>query len=156
MSMTAAGISSALALALALALGLGVLVASAATPARAAPDIAGDWLTPEGAVVRIEACGGAPCGRLVRFRPPPGLTMETTRDANNRDASKRARKVLGLTVLWQLAPAGDIWRGRTYDPRRGFSAVATLTAADRGRLTVRGCVRVLVELCESETWTRLR
>ncbi|WP_349361268.1 DUF2147 domain-containing protein [Stappia sp.] len=118
--------------------------------------VAGDWRTPAGATVRISDCGSSACGRIVDFPPPPGETVETTRDVNNRDPAKRDRKILGLAVLFRLQPAEGGLKGRVYDPRRGFSAEATVTRADADRLTVRGCVRLAFRICESETWRRAR
>ena len=126
----------------------------AVQPAHTA-DIAGKWRTPAGAVIEIGPCGASPCGRITHFTPPPGHTLTSTPDANNKDHSKRSRKILGLTVLWALKPDGVHWRGRVYDPRRGISAKARLTPKD-GRLDVQGCVKVVFNICETETWQRVR
>ncbi|WP_346895506.1 DUF2147 domain-containing protein [uncultured Roseibium sp.] len=128
-----------------------------ATPASAGLDaFAGDWITPAGATVRIGSCGETPCGRIVNFVPPPGFSVENTRDLKNQDTSKRTRKLLGLAVLYELREAGRNLQGRVYDPRRGFSADATVTASSRDRLTIKGCVRVIFKMCEKETWRRAR
>lgn len=137
----------------------GAIVSTAllsAMPAQAQDAFHGDWKTPAGATVRIERCGSSHCGRLIRFRPPPGYTMQNTLDTENRDASKRGRKVLGLNILYRLKPAGDTLKGRAYDPRRGISANATVSIASANTLTVKGCLRVVVQLCENETWRRVR
>lgn len=126
------------------------------SPVQAQNAFHGDWKTPAGATVRIERCGSSHCGRLIRFRPPPGYTMQNTLDTENRDASKRGRKVLGLNILYRLKPAGDTLKGRAYDPRRGISANATVSLASSNALTVKGCLRVVVQLCERETWRRVR
>ncbi len=129
---------------------------AATLPARAAPDITGSWQTPEGATVDIRSCGNAPCGKITDFRPLPGYSVKTAPDLKNRDPAKRSRKILGLTVLWKLKPKKDSWQGRIYDPRRGFSANATVTLDRPNRLTLRGCVRVLFQICETETWRRIK
>jgi uncharacterized protein (DUF2147 family) len=126
------------------------------SPAQAAPDITGNWRTPAGAVIQIRNCGNAPCGKIVRFKPPKGYTMKTTPDANNKDASKKKRKVLGLKVLWRLKPGSNSWKGRVYDPRRGFSANATVRKKGSAALEVQGCVRVVFNVCEKEVWQRVR
>ncbi|MTI44252.1 DUF2147 domain-containing protein [Roseibium hamelinense] len=123
-------------------------------PAQSASDIAGRWRTQDGATVEISDCGGAPCGKIISFPPPPGETQQTAMDIRNRDASKRGRKILGLTILWRLAPEGTGWKGRVYDPRRGFSANATVTRPDANQLSIRGCVRAIFNVCETETWRR--
>ncbi len=113
----------------------------------------GRWQTPDGGEVLIKTCSKTPCGQLVSFPPPPGTTMATATDVNNRDQSKRGRKLLGLAVLWRMEPAGKGAKARIYDPRRGFSVPATLTLQGN-RLTIRGCARVIFEICETETWVR--
>ncbi|MEQ8371490.1 MAG: DUF2147 domain-containing protein [Roseibium aggregatum] len=132
-----------------------LLLAGTGGQAIAAPDINGKWLTPAGAVIQIQKCGKVPCGKIVRFPAPKGYSMENTPDLNNKDESKRKRKVLGLTVLWRMAPQKDGWKGRVYDPRRGFSADATLRPKNASALEVQGCVRVVFNVCEKETWRRV-
>jgi uncharacterized protein (DUF2147 family) len=132
------------------------LLLPAGGQAFAAPDIAGTWKTPAGAVIEIARCGKEPCGRIVDFKAPRGYTVRSTPDVNNKDQSKRARKVLGLKVLWKLKPGADTWKGRVYDPRRGFSANATLRKKGRSNLEVKGCVRVVFNVCETETWRKVK
>ncbi|MES0808090.1 DUF2147 domain-containing protein [Roseibium sp. SCPC15] len=122
--------------------------------AQAAPDITGKWRTPDGAIVQISQCGSAPCGKIVKFTPPAGKSMATTVDANNKDATKRNRKILGLTVLWRMKPNGEAWLGRVYDPRRGFSANATVRKKGGTMLEIQGCVRVVFNVCENEIWQK--
>lgn len=124
--------------------------------ALAAPDINGVWKTPDGALVEIRACGKEPCGRIIDFPPPKGYTVQTTPDLNNRDTSKRNRKILGLKVLWRLKPASDSWKGRAYDPRRGFSANTTVRKRNANTLELKGCVRVVFNVCEQETWRKVK
>lgn len=132
-----------------------VLLLPAGLQAVAAPDITGTWRTPAGAVIEIAGCGKEPCGRIVDFKPPAGYTLQSTPDANNRDQSKRTRKVLGLTVLWRLKPQQSSWKGRVYDPRRGFSANAKVKRTGSSTLEVQGCVRVVFNVCEKETWRKV-
>lgn len=132
------------------------LLAAPTGIAFAAPDINGTWKTPAGALIEIKACGKEPCGRIVDFPPPKGYTVQSTPDLNNRDEAKRGRKVLGLKVLWRLKPASNSWKGRAYDPRRGFSANATVRKTNANTLEVQGCVRVVFNVCEKETWRRVK
>lgn len=90
-----------------------------------------------------------------RFPPPKGYTVRSTPDLNNKDQSKQQRKILGLKVLWRLKPASDGWKGRVYDPRRGFSANATVRRTGATSLEVQGCVRVVFNVCEKETWRKV-
>ncbi|QFT33068.1 DUF2147 domain-containing protein [Roseibium porphyridii] len=132
-----------------------VLLLLAAPPATAAPDISGNWKTPAGAIINISTCGSAPCGKIVRFTPPKGYTMKNTPDLKNRDASKRGRKILGLKVLWRMKSQSNAWKGRVYDPRRGFSANATIRKKGGSALEVQGCVRVVFNVCEKEVWRKV-
>jgi len=132
-----------------------VLLLPLVSPANAAPDISGTWKTPAGAVIQIRKCGKQPCGRIVDFPAPKGYTIKSTPDLNNKDQSKRGRKILGLKVLWRLKPAARSWKGRVYDPRRGFSANATVHKTSASTLEVQGCVRVLFNVCEKETWRKV-
>ncbi|MEM5583855.1 DUF2147 domain-containing protein [Roseibium sp. AS2] len=139
----------------ALAALVAALLLPAGGPALAAPDITGNWKTPAGAVIKIAPCGKVPCGRIVDFKAPKGYTVRSTPDVKNKDHSKRARKVLGLKVLWRLKPVSGKWTGRVYDPRRGFSANATLRKTGTSTLQVQGCVRVVFNVCEKETWRKV-
>ncbi len=121
----------------------------------AAPDISGKWKTPAGAVVQIANCGKVPCGRLIRFPAPSGHTMKSTPDLKNKDPNKRGRKLLGLKVLWRMKPQSNGWKGRVYDPRRGFSANATVRKKGKAALEVKGCVRVIFNVCENEIWRKV-
>lgn len=132
------------------------LLTAATGSALAAPDIDGTWKTPAGAVIEIKACGQEPCGRIVDFPAPKGYTVQSTRDLNNKDESKRSRKILGLKVLWRLKPASNSWKGRVYDPRRGISANATVQRTGTSTLEVKGCVRVVFNVCEKETWRKVK
>ncbi|MBD8890049.1 DUF2147 domain-containing protein [Roseibium litorale] len=124
-------------------------------PASAA-DILGHWKTPAGAVIHITSCGKTLCGKLTDFAPLPGYTKETATDVNHRDASKRNRKLLGLEVVWGVTRNGSNWTGKVYDPRRGFSAPATLKLTGQNSMNVKGCVRMVFNICEDENWQRLR
>ncbi len=137
-------------------LALSVIAFAAASAVNAAPNIDGRWRTPDKAVIDITACGSSPCGKLISFRPLDGQKMDTARDIRHRDTSKRSRKLVGLTVLWQLAPHGNLWRGRIYDPRRGFSAAATLRLLSPDQMEVTGCVRAVLKICKNETWIKLK
>lgn len=128
-----------------------VATLSLAAPARAADPIAGRWITEDrDAVVTIARCGSSVCGRITRFLvvPPQGADQ---RDVNNPDPAKRARKLMGLPVLFSFSADGEVWRGRIYDPKSGkdYRSVLRRTAADR--LEVKGC---LGPFCQTQKWTR--
>ena len=134
----------------------GFALLALAPPALASDEIYGTWRTPADGTVRVGPCGAAPCGLLVDFPPPPGTTRQNATDVKNRDAAKRDRKVLNMPVIWDIAPGSEAgsWSARVYDPRRGVTANATATLDGSDRLTIRGCVRMVVQLCETEVWRR--
>ncbi len=115
-------------------------------------DIAGRWRTDDGkAVITIAPCtsGGATlCGRISRFLVPE--PAGGARDGNNPDRALRARSLLGVAVLTNLARNGERWTGRGYSPEEGRNFNATVHVAG-GRLNVRGCVAVF---CRTVVWTR--
>lgn len=134
----------------------GFALLALAPPALGAEEIFGTWRTPDAGTVRVGPCGAAPCGLLVDFPPPPGTTRQSATDVKNRDAAKRDRKLLNVPVIWDISP-GDTdrtWSARVYDPRRGVTANATATLQGDNQLTLRGCVRMVVQFCETEVWRR--
>lgn len=118
-----------------------------AAPAAAAEPIAGRWLTGNGkAVVAIQPCGKALCGRIQRIlAPTPGGAPV---DANNPDPKLRARPVLGLQILSGFTDTGKAWKGRIYDPESGKSYRSVVTR-EPGGLKVQGCVLLF---CQSQHW----
>ncbi|RDC59016.1 hypothetical protein HME9302_00193 [Alteripontixanthobacter maritimus] len=127
-----------------------------AAPAFAAAPIAGKWVTEDGdAVVTIAKCGSTYCGRISEFLviPPEGKNQ---RDINNRNKSLRSRKILGMPVLTNFREDGDQWRGKIYDPRNGKTYTSILQRQSNGRLKVEGCVKVVVNICDGQTWKPAR
>ncbi len=122
--------------------------------ALAAPaDPAGQWRTPAGAVIRVERCGAAWCGRIVSLQPIAGNPRAL--DGRNKDAGKRARTLNGLTILWGVTGDAPKWSGgQVYNPEDGgtYSASITLDGADM--LKMKGCVAAF--LCRTQVWTRVR
>jgi uncharacterized protein (DUF2147 family) len=66
------------------------------------------------------------------------LTEAGDSNANNSDASLRARPILGLEVLsgFKVGSAGAWTGGTMYSPRKGKSYPATLSLAPDGRLQI--------------------
>ena len=115
------------------------------------PGLVGDWWTEDGAaIVRVAACGGAICGRIVRVRDPAA----PANDAHNPDRALQRRPLIGLAVLSGFARnvSGDL-QGTAYDPKSGRSYRAYLSVNDDGTLRVTGCVAFL---CRSQSWRRIR
>ena len=122
-----------------------------ASPALAADPVQGRWVTEEkDAVITIAPCGAKLCGRLSKFlvAPPQGLDQ---RDVNNKDASKRSRKLLGMPVLTGFVEDGDEWRGTIYDPKSGKTYRSILQRKSANVLTVKGC---LGPFCQTQTWRK--
>lgn len=120
-----------------------------------AAQLTGRWTTTEGAVVQISKCGSSYCGHLRSFTPPKGLKQSEVRDQRNSDKSKRSRPVLGMRVLWDLKKTGtNTWIGKGYEPRRGISATMHVTQVSPNQLQMKGCKRLLLDLCEDFKWDR--
>jgi uncharacterized protein (DUF2147 family) len=118
-----------------------------AFPAVAAEPITGRWLTGNGkAVVAIQPCGKALCGRIQRILAPTPDGAPT--DSRNPDPKLRARPIQGLEILSGFADAGKTWRGRIYDPEAG-KWYKSIIAREPGGLKVQGCVLLF---CQSQHW----
>lgn len=121
-----------------------------ASPGVAAAPVAGRWFTPErDSIVEIGRCGAKVCGRIVRLLKPVQGGPAT--DRNNSDQALRSRPLIGLPVLVDFVDAGDEWRGRAYDPRKGKTYRSTLELAPGGILKVKGCVAFF---CQTFEWHR--
>jgi uncharacterized protein (DUF2147 family) len=118
--------------------------------ADAASPITGRWLTQGGkALVAIEPCGAALCGRVERvLKARPGATG---RDSNNPDPALRARPMVGVSILSGFSDAGSEWRGRIYNPEDGRSYKSFVSRERDGSLKVKGCVAFI---CKTQRWTQ--
>ncbi|HKT85240.1 MAG TPA: DUF2147 domain-containing protein [Novosphingobium sp.] len=132
-----------------------VAAACAATPAWSVePEaVLGTWRTPvKRGVVAIQRCGASICGRIIgsdNIRTNPDL-----RDLNNKDRSKRGRRLKGLQILGGFSRDGGRWSGGTvYNPEDGGTYRGTITPLDRNRLKLKGCI--IWPLCKTQTWTRI-
>lgn len=133
------------------------LVAAAAptNPALAAQpeSVVGKWLTPtRHGIIEITPCGESICGRLIEsdgIRANPDL-----RDVNNKDASKRSRKVKDLLMLGGFTREKAKWSGGwIYNAEDGGTYKATITPAGADTLKLKGCI--VWPLCKTQTWTRV-
>ena len=118
-----------------------------------ADPVLGTWRTPsKHGVVRIERCGASICGRLVEsdnIRTNPDL-----RDVNNKDESRRARRLKGLQILSGFRLEGNKWTGGTiYNPEDGGTYKATITPEGAQTLKLKGCI--VWPLCKTQTWKRI-
>ena len=124
-----------------------------ASPAQAAPAIAGKWITDDRtAVVLVAPCtprATTLCGWLNRFlvpEPAGGFL-----DAKNPDKALRSRKLLGTAILTGLKADGEQWSGRGYSPKEGRNFNARVRI-ENGNLSLRGCVAII---CRTVVWTRV-
>ena len=122
-----------------------------ASPLVAAQPVEGRWVTEErDAVITIGNCGNSLCGRITKFlvAPPQGVDQ---RDVNNRNASLRNRKLLGMPVLTGFTEDGDEWRGQIYDPKSGKTYRSIIRRLNASTLQVKGCIG---PFCQTQTWKR--
>lgn len=130
-----------------------VLIAGAASPAAAASDVFGNWMTQDrSAIVALQRCGTSVCGRIAKvLAHKPG---HPSTDVNNPDPKLRSRPVEGLTILSGFVRSGNRWEGgRIYDPEGGKSYKSKLALNPDGSLSVSGCIAFF---CRSQRWTRAR
>ncbi len=121
-------------------------------PAAFAQDATGAWKTGK-ANVRIADCGGALCANVVSLNEPNDPdTGKAKLDKHNSDASKKARPIVGISLLsgMKAAEAG-VWKGSVYNPEDGKTYAASMTLKGSS-LTVEGCaMRVF---CKTQVWNR--
>lgn len=130
------------------------IVAASPVLAADAGALAGSWRTPaKHGVVEIERCGGSICGKLVSSENI--LKNPELKDINNKDASKRDRRLKGLQILGGFKQDGNAWSGGTiYNPEDGGTYKATITPAGADTLKLKGCI--VWPLCKTQTWTRIK
>jgi uncharacterized protein (DUF2147 family) len=111
---------------------LTLLAFSHATAWAAVPQ--GVWLMDARVAVQIYSCAGLLCGRLLWLQIPRDPQGQLDRDKNNPNPALRQRRLCGLTILWDLRPAGpQRWGGGWfYNPENGktYNVSAQLTSAD--------------------------
>jgi len=132
-----------------------VTLAAAAAATLLNPDLAiGRWHTEtRNGLVEVEKCGPSICGELIGsdgLRANPNLL-----DSNNKDASLRGRRLMGVQILSGFTRSAREWSGGTiYNGEDGGTYKATVTPMDADHLKVRGCI--IWPLCKTQTWTRVR
>jgi uncharacterized protein (DUF2147 family) len=122
-----------------------------------AADPAGTWLTENGkARIRIADCGGALCGTIAWLKEPNDEAGKPKTDANNADAAKRARPLIGVATVIGMKPSGtpDKWAGQVYNAEDGKTYSGSLTLTGATTLKLEGCALGGL-VCKSQTWTRV-
>lgn len=129
-----------------------LLAALASSPVDAATPISGRWISDGGkALVLIDRCGAALCGRIERvLKATPG---SVTTDVNNKNPALRQRPFVGLSILTGFADTGKDWRGRIYNPEDGRTYKSIVSRNPDGTLKVKGCIAFL---CRTQTWRPAR
>ena len=127
-----------------------LLALAAALPARAMPHNGdapvGRWLTEDrDAVIDIESCGDALCGRIV------GITLDRPQDPIPTDHAGRSQ--CGLDIIQGVVPAdGGAWSARIVDPRDGSIYSARLHLDPEHRLHLRGYIGIPL-FGRTQVWT---
>jgi uncharacterized protein (DUF2147 family) len=132
-----------------------ILCLAAATPAWAG-DPRGSWMTDDGkAKIAIADCSGALCGKIVALTEPNDpATGKPKTDANNPDAAKRTRPMVGVQIVIDMKPdSADKWKGQVYNAEDGKTYSGSITLVDAKTLTLQGCALGGL-ICKSRTWTR--
>jgi uncharacterized protein (DUF2147 family) len=124
----------------------------APSPAFAA-DPTGTWLSQDGdSKIRITRCGEAICGNLAWLKQPNDASGRPKLDANNADAGKRNRPVLGVPIILGMRPDGaDKWSGQVYNAEDGKTYSGSFTLAGANKAEIKGCVAII---CKTKIWTR--
>jgi uncharacterized protein (DUF2147 family) len=122
----------------------------------ASADPAGNWNTAEGkARVRIADCGGGLCATVLSLKEPNAPEGGPKLDIRNVDASKRTRPIVGISLLSGMAPQGDQWLGKIYNPEDGKTYKAYMSEQGSDKLKVQGCALGGL-ICKTQIWTRAK
>jgi uncharacterized protein (DUF2147 family) len=130
-------------------LAVGLVTLAMAPGSAKANAIDGNWKTADGkSVIQFYPCGAGMCGKIARFLVPE--PKGGARDDKNPDKALRSRKLLGLQIFWNLAPAKARFKGKGYSPEDGRNFNAEVWR-EGNVLKVKGCVTVI---CRTVTFTR--
>lgn len=122
----------------------GLLTLGLVTPASAAPDVTGIWMTEDGeGAVEIAPCGDRLCGRIVWLKSPLDAHAQPVRDENNADLTLRDRPLCGMEVMSGVAPGGDGWEGGwIYDPEAGARYSVAIAPDGADAIVVTGFIGI--------------
>jgi uncharacterized protein (DUF2147 family) len=120
----------------------------------AVADPVGLWRAPDGGTTRIARCGTALCGTLVTVVPARDANGRPVTDSKNKDPSKHARPLVGVTVLIGLWPSGpNKWSGQLYNPDDGGTYEGHLIEQGATSIRIEGCA---LGMCGGEDLVRVR
>jgi uncharacterized protein (DUF2147 family) len=118
-----------------------------------AGDPYGTWLTVDrDSRIKLTHCGSNLCGNLIWLSEPNNDDGSPKRDIYNPDAALRDRLVMGIQIVLGLAPEGDHWSGKIYNPEDGKTYQATFRMIDAKRAELQGCAAII--FCETQIWTK--
>ena len=114
---------------------------AAQSPPRA--PIEGHWRNPSGtAIIAIEPCGEAFCGKVV-----------WASQRGRREVAKNTPNVIGTTVLTGLKHTRGQWAGSLYIPDDDMHVSAKLEPLGEHRLKLIGC-GFMGLICRTQVWDR--
>ena len=128
--------------------GLAIAVTAMAAGAAMAGDPSGTWVMSNGKVtVKVSKCSAKLCARIVGLKEALDKSGHPKVDKLNPNPALRNRRLIGLTLVSNMAPAGDNnWKGSIYNPDDGRTYSASLKLNGRV-IQVKGCVaRNLVQI----------
>jgi uncharacterized protein (DUF2147 family) len=128
-----------------------LLLAAASGFASPVKGVAGDWMSPDKAIVRVYPCGSQVCLKIVKLSP----TIPEKKDAKNPKSDLRDRPLCGLNIGtgFRQVDAQHLADGQIYDPESGRTYSGTV-AADGDEMKLRGFVLGISLLGRTETWHR--
>jgi uncharacterized protein (DUF2147 family) len=122
------------------------LAASVPVTASAKAALEGQWRNPKGSVVvKVEQCGKAFCGIVVRASEKAQANARRGGTAN----------LIGTRILSGLKPVGEgRYKGKVFVPKRNLYASATVRQVSPNIMEVEGCALAGI-LCDEQRWTRV-
>ena len=112
--------------------------------------LTGQWVDPNGAVIRIDRCGERICMWVAALSSKAPSKM----DIYNPDPAKRTQPICGLQIgsAFVMHAPNDARDGTLYDPKTGKTYHGNIKL-DGNRLQLRGYIGIPL-FGESQTWTR--
>ena len=132
---------------------LGLMTIAMASSQALAGDPAGMWLSQDGDVkMKVSHCGANICGTIAWLKEPNDKNGKPKVDANNADASKRNRPVMGTAIILPMkADGADKWSGQLYNAEDGKTYSGSFALSGANKADLKGCVAII---CKTKTWTR--
>ena len=121
-------------------------------------DPRGLWLAQDGAQVRIADCGQGRevlCATVAAAKSPVDPeTGQPWTDKHNTNPAERGRPLVGVYVLYNMAPDGPgKWSGTLYNTDDGHTYPGHLIELNQGTVRIEGCALII---CGGRNLTRIR